>query len=100
MKEVTLLSRSPFTVALSGVIDSGNAEEFYAEVRGLYGQSASDIVCECEKLEFIDSTALGTFVKLLKFVRTDGHTLVLKGLRERLIKLFVICALDKIMEIE
>lgn len=100
MKEVTLLTNSPFTLALSGVIDSGNAEEFYAAVRAYYGQSDSDIVFSCEKLEFLDSTALGTFVKILKFVRMNGHGLKLTGLNPRLKKLFVICALDKIMEIE
>ena len=100
MKEVTLLTNSPFTLALSGVIDSGNAEEFYAAVRAFYGQSDSDIVFSCEKLEFLDSTALGTFVKILKMVKTDGHSLTIRGLSDRIRKLFVICALDRIMEIE
>ena len=48
MKEVTLLTNSPFTLALSGVIDSGNAAEFYAAGRAFYGQSDSDIVFSCE----------------------------------------------------
>ena len=100
MKEVTLLTNSPFTLALSGVIDSGNAEEFYAAVRAFYGQSDSDIVFSCEKLEFLDSTALGTFVKILKLVKMNGHGLRLTGLNPRRKKQLVICALDKIMEIE
>lgn len=100
MKEVTLLQQSPLTIALSGVIDSENAENFYAEVKSHYLQSASDIVFLCDQLEFIDSTALGTFVKLLKLAKTDGYSLVIKGLHGRLKKLFVICALDKVMEIE
>ena len=50
-------------------------------------------------LQFIDSTALGTFVKILKKVKTDGKALKLTALQPRLKKLFVICALDTIMEI-
>ena len=100
MKEVTILSQSPFRAALSGEIDAGNAEDFYAEAAAYYDRAPSDITFECEKLEFLDSTALGTFVKLFKHIKAQGHTLRLKGLNARLKKLFVICALDQIMEIE
>lgn len=101
MQEITVLERSSvLRIALSGDIDAENAEEFYAEVMSLYQAAPCDIVFECEKLAFIDSTTLGTFVKLLKHVKTDGFALRLKGLQPRLKKLFVICALDTIMEIE
>ena len=100
MEEVTLLSRSPLTIALRKELDAANSEEFYLTVRSFYDASPSDIVFACDGLEFIDSTALGTFVKILKHVRSDGHSLKLKGLQPRLKKLFVICALDTIMEIE
>ena len=55
---------------------------------------------DCEALTFIDSTTLGTFVKILKHARADGHGMKLVKLQPRLKKLFVICALDTIMEIE
>ena len=99
MKEITILGRSPVRIALSGTIDSSNAEDFFAEVIALYNGAPSDITFECEQLEFIDSTALGIFVKLLKHAKTDGYTVRLTGLSARLKKLFVICALDRIMEI-
>ena len=101
MKEVHILATTPeVCIALSGTIDSGNAEEFGAEVIAAYDSAPGDISFECSGLEFIDSTTLGTFVKILKHVRSDGHSLKLKGLQPRLKKLFVICALDTIMEIE
>lgn len=99
MQEVEILSKTPcLSVALNGEIDSENADEFYAEVMSAY-EGQGDIVFECSRLEFIDSTTLGTFVKILKQVKTGGHALKLTGLNPRLKKLFVICALDKIMEI-
>lgn len=100
MKEVTVLQKTPaLVIALSGEIDSGNADAFYEEVSAAYALAPSDVTFACEALEFIDSTTLGTFVKILKKVRTDGHSLRLTGLQPRLKKLFVICALDTVMEI-
>ena len=101
MKEVTVLKTAPvLQIALSGEIDAENAEDFFEEVAAAYASAKCDVVFECSALEFIDSTTLGTFVKLLKRVKSDGHGLRLTGLQPRLKKLFVICALDTIMEIE
>ncbi len=100
MKEVTLVRREPtLEIALCGEIDSGNAEEFYEVVMAEYTATKKDLAFDCSALEFIDSTTLGTFVKILKHVRTDGNKLRLTGLQPRLKKLFVICALDTVMEI-
>ena len=100
MQEVSILETSPaLVIALSGEIAAENADEFYAEADKAYRAHPVDITFECSALTFIDSTTLGTFVKILKHVRTDGHELRLTGLQPRLKKLFVICALDTIMEI-
>ena len=101
MQEVSILKTSPVpTFRLSGEIDSKNAEEFYTTVLSVYEQNKGDIVFDCEELAFIDSTTLGTFVKILKHVRSDGYGMKLVKLQPRIKKLFVICALDTIMEIE
>ncbi len=100
MQELTLLDHNPLTFGLSGEIDSQNADEFYSEVIEKYTAAPCDVVFDCAQLEFIDSTTLGTFVKILKHVKTDGHSMKLRRLQPRLKKLFVICALDTIMEIE
>lgn len=100
MQEVTVLKTQPvLEIALSGEIVSENAEEFYREVAARYAASPADVTFDCSALQFIDSTALGTFVKILKMVKTDGKALKLVALQPRLKKLFVICALDTIMEI-
>lgn len=101
MQELTLISRTPeLCFGLSGEIDSQNADEFFAAVTEEYRKNPSDLVFDCAKLAFIDSTTLGTFVKLLKRVKEKGHVMKLKNLQPRLKKLFVICALDTVMEIE
>ena len=86
-------------IVLSGEIDSSNADAFYAEVLGAYEATPANIRFDCEALSFIDSTTLGTFVKILKKVKESGFTLVLEKLQPKIKKLFLICALDSIMEI-
>lgn len=100
MNEVTVLKNQPvLEIALSGEIDSGNADEFFEETMGAYRISPADIVFQCAALKFIDSTTLGTFVKIHNLLKAEGHTVRLTGLMPRLKKLFTICALDTIMEI-
>lgn len=101
MQEVVIkgLEEGVLKVALSGDIDLGNAEEFYTVVTTAYGETPADLYFDCEKLTFIDSTTLGTFVKILKKVKTDGYKMTLANLQPKIKKLFVICSLDSIMEI-
>ena len=54
---------------------------------------------DCTELNFIDSTTLGTFVKILKTVKSNGKTMKLCALQSKIKKLFLICSLDSIMEI-
>lgn len=101
MQEVTVCSKDPVLVfSLSGEIDAENSEVFYSEVTELYQVAPRDVVFECAKLAFIDSTTLGIFVKISNQVKADGHRMKITSLQPRLRKLFAICALDKTMEIE
>ena len=101
MEQVKVLGSTDnvLTIALSGDIDLGNAEAFYAEVDAAYTSAPSDILFDCEGLNFIDSTTLGTFVKILKQVKANGHSLRLCNLQAKIKKLFLICSLDSLMEI-
>lgn len=101
MEEVKIigLQAEGLEIALSGDIDLGNAETFYQEVFAAYAASPTDIIFDCKDLNFIDSTTLGTFVKILKKVKENGHTVRLTNLQAKIKKLFLICSLDKIMEI-
>jgi anti-sigma B factor antagonist len=85
---------------LKGDIDAGNAESFYNGVCEEYDANPADLVFDCAELDFIDSTTLGTFVKILKKAKTDGKKMTLVGLQPKVKKLFVICSLDTIMEIK
>ena len=96
---VTGFAEGAWKIVLSGEIDLGNAEAFYTQVAETYQSQKGNIEFDCTALNFIDSTTLGTFVKILKAVKSDGYTMRLTGLQSKIKKLFVICSLDSIMEI-
>ena len=102
MQEVKILGfeGGVLSVSLSGDIDLGNAEAFYQEVATAYAQTCGNVLFDCKELNFIDSTTLGTFVKILKMAKTNGHSVRLTNLQPKIKKLFVICSLDSIMELE
>lgn len=100
MQQVKLLSADEKLVfSLSGEIDSATSEDFYAQVAAAYEHDPKDVLFDCSALTFIDSTTLGTFVKILKKLKCGGHGMVLDKVRPNVKKLFEICALNTIMEI-
>ena len=101
MEEVKILGtkNGVLTVALSGDIDLGNAEAFYTETISAYQATPADVTFDYTALNFIDSTTLGTFVKILKNLKANGHNVRIVNLQPKIKKLFLICSLDKIMEI-
>jgi anti-sigma B factor antagonist len=101
MKEVQVLGveNEELKIALSGDIDVGNADEFFAVVETAYAAEKKTIAFDCQQLSFIDSTTLGVFVKITKLTEVDGNKVRLLGLQARIKKLFTICALGSRMEI-
>ena len=101
MQQVNLITtEGKIMVALSGDIDSAVSEDFYAQIDALYRSEKKSIIFECSALEFIDSTTLGTFVKIHKQLKADGHVLTLVNVPPRIKKLFEICSLDSLLEIK
>ena len=84
MQQVKLISADgKLLVALSGEIDSATVDDFYAQVNAIYVHDKKDIVFDCSALTFIDSTTLGTFVKIFKHLKEDGHTFILRFVSAR-----------------
>ena len=100
MQQVKLLSADERLIfSLSGEIDAATSEDFYAQVCAAYEHDKKDVTFDCAALTFIDSTTLGTFVKILNKLKSDGHEMVLDKVRPNVKKLFEICSLNTIMEI-
>jgi len=100
MEEIKIKKTDVITFYLKGEIVSSNADEFFSAVMSEFEKDKRDIIFDCADLTFIDSTTLGTFVKIFKRVKTAGKRMKLIKLQDKIKKLFAICSLDSIMEIE
>ena len=87
-------------VELSGEIHASVYEEFDSVIFNSYNADKCDVVLDCKNLAFIDSTILGAIVRVFKQLKSDGKKLTVKNLSPRIRKLFEICALDKLLELE
>lgn len=87
-------------IVLKGDLDISNAETFKENCLAIAKKHKSGFTFECGELNFIDSTALGTFVSVNKHVNSYGENIVLNGLKPGLKKLFVITNLDTTIKIE
>ena len=62
-------------------------------------QSSKKIVVDLEKVNYIDSSGLATLVEILKRTKSQGGSLGLSGLSEKVKSLFEITKLDKLFVI-
>ena len=86
-------------VELSGEFDIFNSAILKNELNQLTEQKNTDMVLDCAALDYIDSTAIGSLVAVLKNVKTYGGKVYLLNLKPNLLKLFRITNLNKVFEI-
>ena len=87
-------------VKLTGEFDIFNAASLKSELNGLADKTNADIVLECSELDYLDSTSIGSLVSVLKNVKSYGGRVIIRGLKQNLLKLFRITNLNKVFEIE
>ena len=62
-------------------------------------QSLKKIVVDLEKVSYIDSSGLATLVEILKRTKSQGGSLGLAGLSDKVRSLFEITKLDKLFQV-
>ena len=88
--------QSCWLVSITGEVDIFNSGEMKTKLLELLNERQADLVIDCKTLEYIDSTALGALVAVLKNVRSNDRQVHLKNVRPNLLKLFKITNLDKV----
>ena len=86
-------------VQLSGEVDIFGSVEFKASLIALTEKRECNLYIDCSKLEYIDSTGLGSLVAVLKRVKQYSGSITLLNLHSNILKLFKITNLDKVFEI-
>ena len=92
--------RKRWSVSIVGEVDIFNSADMKKSLTELINQNNTDIVLDCKYLDYIDSTALGALVGVLKNVKSYGGSIYLRNVKPSLGKLFKITNLDKVFLIE
>ena len=93
-------TKNLWEVFITGEIDIYNSIKFKESLCNLIDNKPTDIHIYCEKLEYIDSTGLGSLVAILKKVRQYNGNIHLFNLTASVSKLFKITDLNKVFIIE
>ncbi|MGL5981349.1 MAG: STAS domain-containing protein [Phocaeicola sp.] len=78
MKAEITKKESAVVIAIDGRLDTVNAKEFEATIAHLLQEKNIEIVVDCEKMVYISSSGLRTFMLLLKASKANNCTLVLE----------------------
>lgn len=76
-----------------------NADEFKAELMGIFNSAHKNIILGLNQVEYIDSSFLGALVASLKHLISFKCDLILVGLRKDVADLFALIRLDKVFKI-
>jgi len=83
-----------------GEIDMLTSSDFREEVHKAIDDENNIIVINAEKLEYIDSVGLGTFMSILKRVKEKNIDIKIINLRSTIKKLFDITGFSKIFNVD
>ncbi|GII04216.1 hypothetical protein Pta02_62240 [Planobispora takensis] len=86
-------------VEVAGEVDVYTAPKLRELLIGLVGEGHFHLLLNMEKVDFLDSTALGVLVGGLKRVRAHDGSLELVCTQERILKIFKITGLSKVFGI-
>lgn len=89
-----------WNVTLTGEIDIFNSAKLKTQLTELLTERNAHLYLHCKLLEYIDSTALGALVGVMKTVKGIGREMHMVSVKPNLLKLFRITNLDKVFVIE
>ena len=88
-----------YLIDLIGDLDIYNNKKFKEKLADIYEELDKDLVVDCSRLEYIDSTGLGSFISLLKLTRDEEKEITVKNLKKNIKKVFKITDLDKLFNL-
>jgi len=93
-------SEDKATVSLSGTITFKNANELRVALADLSKKKIKKIRIDMQGVDYLDSSAIATFIECLKTAKAYGGELALFNLNETCKDIFMIARLDKIFTFE
>ena len=87
-------------VEIGGEVDIFTCQQLKDTLYQVVDKYGKDIVLECSRLNYIDSTGLGVFVAVLKKVKQIDRSITITNLKDSILKLFLITNLDSLFNIK
>jgi anti-sigma B factor antagonist len=86
-------------IEIHGKFDIENTEEFEALFQKQMESSPSILVIDMNKLEYIDSSGIGSLIKSLNTIKNKKGNLILVGLNNMILNVFKLAKLDMFFQI-
>jgi anti-sigma B factor antagonist len=86
-------------VAIIGEIDASSSIELDLAIAKSVGEGYKKILVDCHALEYISSAGLGVFMSYIEELRDKNVSLVLFGLKEKVLNTFSILGLADLLKI-
>lgn len=83
-----------------GEVDIYTSPEFKATIIDIIKNNNTNIIINCEKLDYIDSTGLGAIMCIYKEIVNKNLYIKLKNVKPNIYKIFDITKLNEILNIE
>jgi anti-sigma B factor antagonist len=85
---------------VSGEVDAYTAPMLREQIRELTAKGAVHLIADLSQVDFLDSTGLGALIGGLKRLREAGGSLTLVIVAPRILRLFQITGLTKVLAIQ
>ena len=86
-------------IEVSGDIDMHSSPALRTQLMSLVTQKVSPVIVDFNKVSYIDSSGIATFVEGLKGMKSYGGRLQLFGIPKGIMEIFSFSKLDKVFEI-
>lgn len=91
-----MTERNCVKIVLEGEFDISNIGELSRLLKA--GELGDDVMIDCSRLEYMDSTGLTQLFKLYQAIESNGGTVYLTGTSPHIRKLFTLTRLDSVFK--
>jgi anti-sigma B factor antagonist len=86
-------------VHMKGSLTAATAQDFFSKIVSFLEEGETNLIMQMSSVDFVDSTGLGTIVRLAKRVREAKGQLRLSAPQPKILEMFELTRLDKILPI-
>ncbi len=86
-------------VKLIGDVDIETSQNLKESLYSILDENNKSIFINAEEVDYIDSTGLGMFIKVVKKLKESGNDITFVNPKKNILKLFTITGLDKVFNV-